>query len=68
MRNLFHLFCIVSTTSASAVMKRCLKLSEQRWKKFIDFLKLHLGMEEWFHDNNDKHEVQGARWEIAKVL
>ena len=49
-------------------MKRSLKLSEQRWKKFIDFLKLYLGMDECFHDSNDKREVQGARAEIAKVL
>jgi hypothetical protein len=67
--NLFCLLCIASTTSGSAVMKRSLKLSEQRWKKFIDFLKLYLGIEEWwFHDSNDKCEVQGARAEIAKVL
>jgi hypothetical protein len=25
-------------------------------------------MEEWFHDSNDKNEVQNARDEIAKVL
>jgi hypothetical protein len=43
-------------------------LSEQRWKKFIDVLKLDLGMEEWFHDSNDKREVQCARAEIAMVL
>jgi hypothetical protein len=44
--NLFCLHCIASTTNGSAVMKRSLKLSEERWKKFIDFLKLYLGMEE----------------------
>jgi hypothetical protein len=25
-------------------------------------------MEDWFHDSNDKDEVQNARDEIAKVL
>mgnify|MGYP000371154230 CR=1 FL=1 len=35
--NLFQLLCIASTTGGSAVMKRSLKLSEKRWKKFVDF-------------------------------
>ena len=66
--NLFRLLCIASTTSGSAVMKRGMRISEQRWKKFIDFLKLYLGMEELFHDSNEKIEVQHARREIATVL
>jgi len=37
-------------------------------KKFIEFLKLYLSMEEWFHGANDKNEVRCAREKIAYVL
>ena len=66
--NLFRLLCIAYTSSGSAVLKRSLKLSDRRWKQFIEFLKLYLSMEEWFHDANNKSEVRCAREEIAKVL
>ena len=66
--NLFQLLCIAHTTSGSAVLKRCLKLSEQKWKQYIEFLKLYLCMEEWFHDANNKNEVIYTQEEIAKVL
>ena len=66
--NLFRLLCIVSTTGGKAVMKRCMQMLEQRWKKFLDFLKLYLSMEEWFHDSNEKVEVRCARRDIALVL
>ena len=66
--NLFRLLCIAYTRSGLAVLKRSLKLSDQRWKQFIEFLKRYLSMEEWFHDANNKNEVRCAREEIAKVL
>ncbi len=66
--NLFRLLCIAHTSSGCSVLKRCLKLLEHRWKQFIEFLKLYLSMEEWFHDANDKKEVRCAQEEIAKVL
>jgi hypothetical protein len=66
--NLFRLLCIAHTSSGGSVLKRSLKLKERRWKQFIEFLKLYLSMEEWFHDSNDKNEVRCAREEIAKVL
>ena len=66
--NLFRLLCIAHTSRGSSVLKRCLKHSDRRWKQFIEFLKLYLSMEEWFHDSNDKHEVRCARDEISKVL
>ncbi len=66
--NLFQLLCIAHTSSGCSVLKRCLNLSEQRWKKFIEFLKLYLSMEEWFHGANYKKEVRCAQEEIAKVL
>ena len=37
-------------------------------EKLHDFIKLYLSMCEWFHDCNDKEEVNQARPLIAKVL
>jgi hypothetical protein len=45
-----------------------LGLSDIQWRKFIHFLKSYLAMEEWFHDSNDKDEVNNSRGEISKVL
>ena len=66
--NLFLLLCIVHTTIGSLIMTRSLSYPKPKWKQFIEFLKLYLGMEEWFHDANDKDEVRQARDQIAKVL
>ncbi len=49
-------------------MKRFLSFSDTTWKQYIEFLKLYLGMEEWFHDSNNKLEVINAWPQIAKVL
>ena len=65
---LFWLLCIAHTTNGSCVMKRSLKYSDAKWKQYIEFLKQHLCMEEWFHDSNNKLEVINARPQIAKVL
>jgi hypothetical protein len=45
-----------------------LDLSDIQWRKFIHFLKSYLAMEEWFHDSNNKDEVNSYRGEISKVL
>ena len=66
--NLFRLLCIAHTTVGSSILKRSLSYSESKWKRFLEFLKLYLGMEEWFHDANEKDEVRCARDLIAKVL
>ena len=49
-------------------MQDGLRLTEDQWKQFIYFLKMYLGMDEWFHDINDKVEVNNARPTIATVL
>ena len=49
-------------------MKSSLSFSDTKWKQYTEFLKLYLGMEEWFHDSNNKLEVINARPQIAKVL
>jgi hypothetical protein len=66
--NLFRLLCIAHTTNGSHVMKRSLNFSETKWKQYIEFLKLYLCMEEWFHDSNNKLEVINAQPQTAKVL
>ncbi len=66
--NLFQLLCIAHTTNGSRVVKRSLSLSDTKWKQYIEFLKLYLCMEEWFHDSNNKLEVINTRPQIAKVL
>ena len=66
--NLFRLLCIAHTSRGESILKRSLNLSDRRWKQFIEFMKLYLSMEEWFHEANDKNEVKCAREEIANVL
>ncbi len=66
--NLFCLMCIANTTNGKNVLKNSSNLSDSRWEQLIQCLKLNLAMEEWFHDCNDKQEVQSLRNEIAKEL
>ncbi len=66
--NLFQFMCIAHRTKAKTILNNSLHLSDVKWRKFIHFLKSYLAMEEWFHDSNDKVEVQNSRDEIAKVL
>ncbi len=65
---LFHFMCIANTTNGKNVLKNSLNSSDSIWKQFISCLILYLAMEKWFHDCNDKQEVQSLRNEIAKVL
>jgi hypothetical protein len=55
-------------TKARNVLQTALQLSDQRWLKFLHFIKIYLAMEEWFHDCNDKDEVNVSRGEISKAL
>jgi hypothetical protein len=55
-------------TKARNVLQTALQLSDQRWLKFLHFIKMYLAMEEWFHDCNDKNEVNVSKGEISKVL
>ena len=66
--NLFQLLYIAHTSNGSHVMKRSLSFSDTKWKQYIEFLKLYLCMEEWFHDSNNKVEVINARPQIANIL
>ena len=45
-----------------------MQLTTHKWKRWIECIKLYLSMEEWFHDANDKREVDSAREMIGEVL
>ena len=49
-------------------LQTALRYDNQTWKNWIQFIKLYLSMEEWFHDSNPKEEVNNAKPLIAKVL
>ena len=67
--NLFLLLCLAYTVEGGNTLQKALRYpSNSRWKKFLEFLKLYLSMEEWFHDCNPKEEVKNSRIMIAKVL
>ncbi len=65
--NLFQLFCIAHTAAGSSILQKSLSYSGQKWKRFVEFIKLYLAMEEWFHDAKNKNEVRADRVEIANV-
>ena len=56
--NLFLLLCIANTTEGSQKLRAKLSYSDSKWAKWLEFVKLYLSMEEWFHDSNNKEEVQ----------
>ena len=66
--NLFLLLCISNTMEGRMKLKDTLGHTSSKWKKMLEFIKLYLSMEEWFHNSNDKEEVNQARPLIAKVL
>jgi hypothetical protein len=67
--NLFLLLVMAHTVEGSTKLQKGLGYySNARWKKFLEFLKLYLSMEEWFHDCNRKEKVRQSRIMISKVL
>jgi hypothetical protein len=66
--NLFRLLCLAHKTKTRNVLQTALQSSDQQWSKFLLFIKMYLAMEEWFHDCNDKDEVNVLRGEISKAL
>ncbi len=66
--NLFLLLCIGSTVLGGEKLQTALRYDDRTFKKWLQFIKLHLSMEQWFHDSNPKEEVTNARPLIAKVL
>jgi hypothetical protein len=66
--NFLQLLCIAHTTNGSRVIKRSLKYSDTKLKQYTEFLKLHLCMEEWFHDSDKKVEVINAQPQIGTLI
>jgi hypothetical protein len=66
--NLFLLLCIAQMVEVSEILRKGLQYSSNKWIKWLKCLKLYLSMEEWFHDLNDKEEVNNARPLIGEVL
>ncbi len=66
--DLFLLLCIVHTVEGSAILRKGFQYSSNKWLGWIKCLKLYLSMEEWFHDSNDKKEVNNARPLTGEVL
>lgn len=66
--NLFLLLCIAHTIEGSEILRNGMQLTTHKWKRWIECIKLYLSMEEWFHDANDKREVDSAREMIGEVL
>jgi hypothetical protein len=66
--NLFLLLCIANTTHGSEKLQNGLGYSNAKWHKWLKFIKLYLSMEEWFHDCNDKEEVNNARSRVEEPL
>jgi hypothetical protein len=58
--DLFLLLCIVHSLKGSEVLQKGLQYSQHKWAKWQKFLKLYLSMEEWFHNSNDKVDVDNA--------
>jgi hypothetical protein len=59
--NLFLLLCIAHTLEGSDILRKGLQYSQHKWVKWLKFLKLYLSMEEWFHDSNNKVEVDTSK-------
>jgi hypothetical protein len=66
--NLFRLLIVAHRGHAKEALQSGLRLYDDHWKKFLNFIKMYLGMEEWFHDTIDKQDVIDARVTIASVL
>jgi hypothetical protein len=43
-------------------------LNNRQWTNFVQFIKLYLALEEWFHDVNYKDKVRIAQGKISLIL
>ena len=66
--NLFLLLCLSHTDEVQSWLWTLLRKKGIDPDQYIEFLKLYLAMEEWFHETNPKEEVVAARVLIAKVI
>jgi hypothetical protein len=66
--NSILLFCIAHALEGSEILQKGFQYSQHKWVKWLKFLKLYLSMEEWFHNSNNKVEVDNAKLLIGEVL
>ena len=55
--NLFVLLCICHTDAIQVILKSMLVRFDTSSDEFLFALKIHLGMESWFHDASEREEV-----------
>jgi hypothetical protein len=51
---IFLLMCILHTADRELILKHELNYQTKHWKKWLEFVKSYLAMEEWFHDSCPK--------------
>ena len=66
--NLFLLLCIAHTADGALTLQHELNYTVPHWKNWLEFLKLYLSMEEWFHDARQKEEVHRSGEAVATVM
>jgi hypothetical protein len=66
--NMFLLLCLCHTDDVRKDSKMILCQSRINSANFFKWLKLYISMEEWFHENNLKDEVNLANSLVAETL
>ncbi len=66
--NMFLLLWLCHTDAVCKYFKRILRQSGINSANFFKCLKLYISMEEWFHENNLKEEVNLANRLVAETL
>jgi hypothetical protein len=66
--NMFRLLCLCHTDAVREDLNTSFRRSSINPQTFFKCLKLYLLMEEWFHDNNIKREVNLANSLVYKTL
>jgi hypothetical protein len=66
--NMFLLLCLCHTDTVRKDFETILCQSEINPANFFKCLKLYISMEEWFHENNMKDEVNLANSLVAETL
>jgi hypothetical protein len=66
--NMFRLLCLCHTDSIRHDLDGIIRHSRINLSNFFKCLKLYISMEEWFHENNLKQEVNSANSLVAETL
>ncbi len=60
--------CFLHMSDGAFILKQELNFVPSHWETWLNFLKLYLSMEEWFHDSRPKDEVHCASNAIEAVI